>query len=243
MPLLDVNTLRTYWSASYLSANAFVLLNLLGALLLGMLVGYERAFRGRAAGARTYGLVCMTSAGLTVLVGLPSYWYGGHATVTGGDPTRVIQGIITGIGFLGAGVIMRDGLHVSGLTTAASIWTASAIGILVGVGFYGAAIMLTLMSVLSMEWVRRLEQWLPARSTLRVELTFEAGQVPEQGTLYAVFEKQGCTVASETLCLSQVNGQRTWHFNVLGSAASTPELACALSHLDGLLGFNLTSNK
>ena len=55
------------------------------------------------------------------------------------DPTRIIQGIVTGIGFLGAGVIMREGFNISGLTTAASIWTSSVIGILVGVGFYLAA--------------------------------------------------------------------------------------------------------
>lgn len=142
MPPLETSNLYAYWSSSFLGANTFILLNLLGALILGMLVGYERTFRGRAAGMRTYGLVCMTSAGLTVLVGLPTYWYGGHSSVVAGDPTRVIQGVVTGIGFLGAGVIMKDGFHISGLTTAASIWASAAIGIMVGVGFYAAAIFL-----------------------------------------------------------------------------------------------------
>jgi len=136
-----------YWSGPFLAANAFIGLNLLGALLLGMLVGYERSYNGRAAGMRLYGLVCMASAALTVFVGLPAFWYGGGASdAIAPDPTRVVQGVVTGIGFLGAGVIMKDGLSISGLTTAASIWAASAIGILLGVGFYPAALLMALLT-------------------------------------------------------------------------------------------------
>ena len=69
--------LHHYWSGEFLAANAFIGLNLLGALLLGMLVGYERSYNGRAAGMRTYGLVCMASTALTVFVGHASLWYGG----------------------------------------------------------------------------------------------------------------------------------------------------------------------
>jgi len=64
-----LGNLQHYWSGTFLAANAFNGLNLVGALLLGMLVGYERTFNGRAAGMRTYGLVCMASAALTVFVG------------------------------------------------------------------------------------------------------------------------------------------------------------------------------
>ena len=141
--------LAAYWSPDQLQVNALVFLNLAGALLLGSMVGYERAYRGRAAGMRTYGLVCMASAALTVVAGYPALWFGGQAgagTALVTDPTRVIQGIVTGIGFLGAGVIMKDGLNISGLTTAASIWAASAIGVLIGLGFYGAAILLAVLS-------------------------------------------------------------------------------------------------
>ena len=132
--------LAAYWSAPSITTNALILLHLAGALALGLLVGYERAYHGRAAGMRTYGLVCMASAALTILAGYPELWYGGHGGVLAPvDPTRIIQGVVTGIGFLGAGVIMREGFNISGLTTAASIWASSAIGILVGVGFYLAA--------------------------------------------------------------------------------------------------------
>jgi len=69
MNLLSLKSLATYWSSSEVSVNLVVFMNLVGALLLGALVGYERAYHGRAAGMRTYGLVCMASAGLVVIVG------------------------------------------------------------------------------------------------------------------------------------------------------------------------------
>jgi len=149
-----------YWSAREVSVNLLIFANLFGALLLGLLVGYERSYHGRAAGMRTYGLVCMASCALTVFVGYPAYWYGGApismvAGTLSPDPTRVVQGIVTGVGFLGAGVIMKEGLNISGLTTAASIWSSSAIGILVGVGFYPAAILLSLLSAALMMWLLR----------------------------------------------------------------------------------------
>ena len=103
-------SLQHYWSGDFLAANGFIGLNLLGALLLGMLVGYERSYNGRAAGIRTYGLVCMASTALTVFVGHAAFWYGGSAGQVSADPTRVVQGVVTGIGFLGAGVIVKDGL-------------------------------------------------------------------------------------------------------------------------------------
>jgi putative Mg2+ transporter-C (MgtC) family protein len=244
---LETSNLHAYWSPSFLGANVFILLNLLGALFLGMLVGYERSFRGRAAGMRTYGLVCMTSAGLTVLVGLPTYWYGGHSSVAGADPTRVIQGIVTGIGFLGAGVIMKDGFHISGLTTAASIWTAAAIGIMLGVGFYAAAILLALVCAISMEWVRSLERWLPTHPILTVTLTFKQGFMPEEDTLCALAGGHGYEVALDSLCISQENGQPEWHFNAVGTnnrqGVSATKLAHELSALEGVVSFSVAPNK
>lgn len=116
---------------------------------------------------RTYGLVCMASAAITVVAGYPNFWYGGQvASHLDSDPTRVIQGVVAGIGFLGAGGIMREGLNISGLTTAASILASSAIGIMVGVGFYAAAILLALLSAACMLWVSKLEGWLPSRPAI-----------------------------------------------------------------------------
>jgi putative Mg2+ transporter-C (MgtC) family protein len=133
-----------------------VAFNLLGGLLLGMVVGYERSYHGRAADMRTYGLVSMASTALTVFACYAASWCGGAGVHVATDPTRVVQGVVTGIGFLGAGVI-KDGPNISGLTTAASIWAASAMGVLVGVGFYGAAIALAVLCVASLSLMHRLE--------------------------------------------------------------------------------------
>src|SRR5271165_2643894 len=100
--------LVAYWSQAELITNGILLLHLLGATFVGLLLGYERSYHGRAAGMRTYALVCVASTMLTVINGYPGQWYGGlSATPSSADPTRVIQGIMTGIGFLGAGVIIK----------------------------------------------------------------------------------------------------------------------------------------
>lgn len=163
-----------FWLLPGVAVNLTLFLNMLGALLLGLLVGYERSYHGRAAGMRTYGMVCMASCALTVLCVYPQHWLGDHS-LSSVDPTRVIQGVVTGIGFLGAGLIMKDGMSISGLTTAASIWASSAIGVLVGVGFYGAAVLLSLISAGLMMWGAKLEARLPSRPALAIVLRFAPG--------------------------------------------------------------------
>src|SRR6059036_4234756 len=108
-----------------------------GALVIGALIGFERTFHGRPAGFRTHSLVCIASAILMIVTVYQGQWmtFVEHDAIRT-DPTRMAQGIMTGIGFLGAGVIFKEGLTVRGLTTAASIWITAAIGILVGIGFY-----------------------------------------------------------------------------------------------------------
>jgi putative Mg2+ transporter-C (MgtC) family protein len=206
-----------YWTPQEVSVNLIVFANLLGALLLGMVVGYERSYHGRAAGMRTYGLVCMASCALTVIVGYPGSWYGGAAqgALLGHlppDPTRVIQGIVTGVGFLGAGVIMRDGMNISGLTTAASIWSSSAIGILVGIGFYSAAMLLTLLSASLMMWAAILERTLPSRPAVAIRMTFREGFVPSQETLKKVARERGYEIASSTLQIQCTGSREEWRF-------------------------------
>ncbi len=242
---LSVANLSTYWSASEVATNIIVFFNLFGALLLGLIVGYERSYHGRAAGMRTYGLVCMAAAALTVIAGYPSYWFGGQVnTYLAGDPTRVIQGIVTGIGFLCAGVIMREGLNISGLTTAASIWTCSAIGVMVGVGFYASAILLTLLSALCMMWISKLESWLPSRPAVAVTLEFQKNFVPHEHTLRDLIYSNGYEVASGSFAIRSSNGKLEWHFVAIAlsknSGAAMNELASGLSTLEGVDNFALS---
>lgn len=245
MNLILNETLATYWSASEIATNIIIFLNLVGALALGLIVGYERSYHGRAAGMRTYGLVCMASAAITVIAGYPHFWYGGQtATLVGPDPTRVIQGIVTGIGFLGAGVIMREGFNISGLTTAASIWASSAIGIMVGVGFYVAAILLTLLTLASMLWISRLENWLPSRPAIAIVMQFKKDYSPKLVVLRRVAYERGYDIAEGSLTINFKEGKPEWQFVAVahGKAKGVPmaELAHELTGFDGVENFFLS---
>jgi putative Mg2+ transporter-C (MgtC) family protein len=244
MSILSLDSLALYWSASEISVNIIIFMNLVGALLLGGLVGYERAYHGRAAGMRTYGLVCMASAGLVAIVGYPAYWYAGHDVLTSpADPTRVIQGIVTGIGFLGAGVIMREGYSISGLTTAASIWSSSAIGVLVGVGFYPAAILLAVLSASCMMWMSKIEGWLPSRQAVAIDLHFRKGYSPHEKRLREVALERGYEIAMGSLKIDFAAGEPQWRFVAVslgkGKGAPLSELAEELARFEGVVSYNL----
>ncbi|CAN7653974.1 MgtC/SapB family protein [Pseudoduganella sp. LjRoot289] len=240
--------LDTYWSASELATNGIILLNILGALLLGLLVGYERSYHGRAAGMRTYGLVCMASCALTVISGYPAFWYGGHMAHINGiiatDPTRVIQGIVTGIGFLGAGVIMREGFNISGLTTAASIWASSAIGVMIGVGFYLGAMGLAFLSAMSMIFLSKVEAWLPSRHAVAMTMRFKHGYVPNEAALREIALRRGYEIAGGSMMIASDRGAQEWRFVAVAlskrSGASMSELAAEMAQFDGLEGFQVS---
>jgi putative Mg2+ transporter-C (MgtC) family protein len=235
-----------YWNVAEITTNLIVFANIFGALLLGLIVGYERTYHGRAAGMRTYGIVCMASCALTVFAGYPQFWYGGQAIGAHliADPTRVIQGIVTGVGFLGAGVIMRDGMNISGLTTAASIWASSAIGVLVGVGFYAAAILLTLLSAALMMWASKLEQMLPTRPAIALTLRFRPGFTPVQETLVRAAKERGYVVALGSLTVRMAAGRQEWHYVAIdvsnGQAMPLSALAGELANFDGVEEFDIT---
>ena len=238
-------TLQAYWSAPIIVTNVIVFLNLLGALLLGLLVGYERSYHGRAAGMRTYGLVCMASAALTVIGGYSASWYGGNQLLTSGsDPTRVIQGIVTGIGFLGAGVIMREGFNISGLTTAASIWASSVIGILVGVGFYAAAMMLALLSAVCMVWISKLEVWLPSRQAVAINLKFAKNFTPIEEKLHEMANSRGYDIAGGSINIALTDHAFEWNFVAIARSRREMEplsaLAREISQFSGVDSFQLT---
>ncbi len=209
--LIDIAA--SYWSAAEVQDNLIVGLNVIGALFLGIVVGYERTWNGRAAGMRTYGFVCMASAALTVVVGHPASWYGGHPAIGGGgDPTRVIQGIVTGVGFLGAGVIMKDGFSITGLTTAASIWTVAAIGILVGIGFYPAAFLVTLLATAGMLVLQHMERLLPSHRELAVRLRFVKDMAPSDQDWRRLVNKHGYDVMDASLTVLVEAGEMEWRF-------------------------------
>jgi putative Mg2+ transporter-C (MgtC) family protein len=128
-----------------------VALRLLLAAILGALIGLEREVHDHPAGMRTHLLVSLGSAGFTALsiYAFPS---------PGADPARVAAQIVTGIGFLGAGAILKQGVTIHGLTTAASLWVAAAVGMAAGAGAWVTALTITVIAIVSLWPLRRIEE-------------------------------------------------------------------------------------
>ena len=125
------------------------------ALVLGSILGIERTFAGKTAGMRTYGLVSMGSALFVVTSHLIDQSYIG---ISNFDPMRVSAGIITGVGFLGAGIIFFKGDRISGLTTAAGLWVSCGIGMACGFGFLVPAAIATILTLFIFVVLWRIEE-------------------------------------------------------------------------------------
>lgn len=151
------------------------------AVVLGGLIGIEREVHRRPAGFRTHILVCTGSA-LVMEVSLGVFMmYPLHA-----DPGRIAAQVVSGIGFLGAGTIMREGLTVQGLTTAASLWAASGIGLAAGAGMHAPAVVVTILVLATLTLFSRLERKLiPNRGHQSLVMTIKdrPGMVGEIGSL------------------------------------------------------------
>src|SRR6059058_6311856 len=146
------------------------------AAVLGGAVGFERELREREAGLRTHMLVAIGSALFTIVSA-----YGFHEFLTSGqsvvraDPTRIAAQIVTGIGFLGAGAIIRQGLSIRGLTTAATLWVVAAVGLAAGAGYYSVAVITTALVLIALYPLRIiaykiLSRFRPEDGRLLVEL-------------------------------------------------------------------------
>jgi putative Mg2+ transporter-C (MgtC) family protein len=160
-----------------------VALRLAVAAALTGAVGLERELRERAAGLRTHMLVGVGSALFTII---SAYAWGDfifdRTQGTVFDPTRIAAQIVTGIGFLGAGVIIRQGLSIRGVTTAAGLWVAAAIGMAVGAGYWGAALIGTGVVLVGLGPLRMAEGWVVRRrregGTLEIDLRPEEPLAP-----------------------------------------------------------------
>ena len=160
--------------------DGFFVVRLLVAMLLGGVVGMERQARGREAGLRTNILVCLGSAALIVAFQKLSLEINmGAESAIRMDPARAAAGVITGIGFLGAGTIVKSKDFVRGLTTAASIWVVSAIGVTVGLGEYVISLVLTLLVLLALFAFHRLPISSDRHSSLHLTWTGDLGLLNE----------------------------------------------------------------
>ncbi|MBU4274568.1 MgtC/SapB family protein [Patescibacteria group bacterium] len=142
-----------FWFSSQMQ----IIFQLLLAAVLGGLVGLEREYQKRAAGLRTHSLVCLGSA-LFIIISLESFHQWANITGISFDPSRVISGIVLGVGFIGAGLIMHRGFKIEGLTTAAGIWVVAAIGVAVGLKLYLVAVFTSFLALGILSVLRLLEE-------------------------------------------------------------------------------------
>jgi len=188
-----------------------MILRLLAALAAGGIIGLERTYRGRAAGFRTHALVCMASTLLMLVTVYEMHWFssaqaGARVAI---DPTRMAQGIMTGIGFLGAGVIVKEGLNVRGLTTAASIWITAAIGVLAGVGLYVPMLFAVVLTLLVLGVFRWIEMRVPTLAYFYIDVKYSRdGNLSEESTRELV-GKLGFSVANFSYRLEGLGRERS----------------------------------
>jgi len=165
------------------SADMEMVIKLLLASLFGGIIGLEREVHGRPAGFRTHLLVSLGSC-LFVVTSIEFYKIFGNFSGNGPvgvDPGRVAAQVVTGIGFLGAGAILREKASIRGLTTAACLWVASAIGIACGIGLFGIALVVTTIALVSLMLLKRVEKMITKDIYVSVKIwsNYREGLMPE----------------------------------------------------------------
>lgn len=218
-----------------------ILEHLLIALGAGALIGFERSFHGRPAGFRTHALVCMASSALMLVTIYQAQWFpeafAGRVIL---DPTRMAQGIMTGIGFLGAGVIFKEGLTVRGLTTAASIWITAAIGILAGIGLYYPLVLATALTLLTLSLFRWIETKTPAEFYARLQVRYGRDGAVSEEELRRFVGEHGFTVANLNCHYSAEAGFVEYDMVIRSrAAANVQRLSNALRAASGVRSYRI----
>jgi putative Mg2+ transporter-C (MgtC) family protein len=215
---------------------ADALLRLAVAAGLGGAVGLERELREREAGFRTHMLVSVGSALFTIAgaYGFRDFLVSG-GNIVRADPTRIAAQIVTGIGFLGAGAIIRQGLSVRGLTTAATLWVVAAIGLTVGAGYYWAAVFTTVIALVSLGPLRIVahrvvSRFRPESGRLLVQLPTGASPGP------VVTEVERLGARLDSLEISQEADRRNVELDVaLPAGADMPRIVARLADVEDVL--------
>jgi len=216
-------------------------LPILGAVIAGGLIGFEREWRGRAAGLRTHILVSLASALLMLAAMSQADWafraLPDENIVT--DPTRMAHGVLTGIGFLCAGVIFRTGFSIHGLTTAASLWITSAIGILFGAGLYALAAGATVVTALILIGLKLISGRLPVRTVVDAEVCWERREESPESAIEAALKAIDADARHDRFEL--IDGQtvrRTWRLKA-AEESQLKQLAEQLCAIPGVVAYSL----
>jgi putative Mg2+ transporter-C (MgtC) family protein len=215
--------------------------NLAAAWTAGSLIGIERSYNGRAAGFRTHALVGLAAAvAMTITlepVVLSSAFPPGATRL---DPTRIGQGVMTGVGFLGAGVIFKEGVSVQGLTTAACIWITAAVGMLFGLGMFYAGAIATTATLITLIVFRWLERVTAAHIYALAIFRFRATDAPAEKALHAILGEHDVQLHDVSYKLSEGGEIFEYRGNLRTRlACGFPGLAARLHDLPGLVEYEL----
>jgi len=177
------------------------------ALIFGGLIGFQREKADRPAGLRTHTLVCLGSTVLTLIS------YLGFSSMAGTDPSRIAAGVVTGIGFIGAGAIFRQGTLVKGITTAASIWIVAAIGMALGTKLYYLAVMATVLGFLTLSILKYVEEKIIKPPNYTVKIT-TLENFTEFDKLINLLKQISLTVESKKYEIDDENNKRILTVNI-----------------------------
>ena len=219
-----------------------LVLPIAAAVTAGGLIGAERTYHGHPAGFRTHILVCVASCLLMLAAMQQSSWHFialPHQNVVI-DPTRMAHGLLTGIGFLCAGVIFREGFSVHGLTTAASLWITSAVGILFGVGLWGLALAGAGSTLVVLAVLRLLDARLPQLRVVDIDLRWTRGSAPGEAVLHALLKAHGLHTVRVGHVVSPDSRLHEHHIKAKGQfPLQIDDLVARLADMQGLAGFSV----
>jgi putative Mg2+ transporter-C (MgtC) family protein len=187
------------------------------ALIFGGLIGFQREKAERPAGLRTHALVCLGSTVFTIVS------YLGFSSLAGVDPSRVAAGIVAGIGFIGAGVIFRQGTLIKGVTTAASIWIVASIGIALGTKLYYLAVLATIFGFVTLSILKYIEDKVIKLPNYIVRIT-----VPEDfkdlNKILSVLGKISVSIKSKKYEFNDENDIKIFTINLFSKDSEFPTL-------------------
>lgn len=212
-------------------------IRLLISLLLGGAIGFERQLRHRDAGLRTFTLICVGSTcAMLISIWIPQL----YPDFLNGDPGRIAAQVLTGVGFLGAGAILRGRGSVQGLTTAACIWIVSVIGLAVGAGFFGGAVLATLLTLIVLVCGEYLERFSSIGGANRILVVHCSTSLPDVDELKKVVESAGVRPSSHTYQCDFEKGQSVVTIKVsVHSRVSQHELRKKMSELEYVSSINM----
>ena len=186
-----------------------IISRLLIGTLLGGIIGFERQIHGRPAGFRTQLLVCVSCV---LLMLISENFFTSNPLSPRIDPTRIAAGAMTGVGFLGAGVILKTGFSIQGLTTAACIWIVAAIGLAIGAGQYVAGVTGFIITFFSLWFLRLVEARMPGMAYRHITLTVD--ETGDEASIRSLFEDRGLKVKKMDYNIEFHKKEKTYIFTI-----------------------------